>query len=73
MDKKSVGSLHPGEMGVSLASTFEAVGVPGGYHRAAREPYNRIVKFTGTDPIPPVEEILKALPILTNSSRHQGV
>jgi 3-hydroxyisobutyrate dehydrogenase-like beta-hydroxyacid dehydrogenase len=49
-----------GEM-EEIASTFEAVGIPGGFHLAARKLYNRIAKFKGADPVPPVKDVLDAL------------
>jgi len=58
-----------GEMN-EIASTFEAAGIPGGFHLAAGDLFNRIAKFKGADPIPPVEDVLEAL---LNSSNHQGV
>ena len=58
-----------GEMN-EIASTFEAAGIPGGFHLAAGDLFNRIAKFKGADPIPPVEDVLNAL---LNSSEHQGV
>ncbi len=49
-----------GEM-EEIASTFEMAGVPGGFHLAADDIYQRIAKFKGADPMPPVEDILNAL------------
>ena len=49
-----------GEM-EEIASTFEAAGLPEGFHLAACDIYQRIAKFKGADPIPPVEDVLDAL------------
>ena len=49
-----------GEM-EEIASTLEAVGLPGGFHLAACDIYHRIAKFKGADPIPPVRDVLDAL------------
>jgi 3-hydroxyisobutyrate dehydrogenase-like beta-hydroxyacid dehydrogenase len=49
-----------GEM-EEIASTLEAVGLPGGFHLAACDIYHRIAKFKGADPIPPVGDVLDAL------------
>jgi 3-hydroxyisobutyrate dehydrogenase-like beta-hydroxyacid dehydrogenase len=49
-----------GEMD-EIASTFETAGIPGGFHRAAGEIFDRIARFKGADPIPPVEDVLDAL------------
>jgi 3-hydroxyisobutyrate dehydrogenase-like beta-hydroxyacid dehydrogenase len=49
-----------GEM-EEIASTFEATGIPGGFHLAARELYDRIAKFKGVDPVPPINDVLNAL------------
>jgi hypothetical protein len=49
-----------GEM-VEIASTFEAAGLPDGFHLAAQDVYERISKFKGAESPPPVEEVLEAL------------
>ncbi|MGB6420518.1 MAG: DUF1932 domain-containing protein [Anaerolineales bacterium] len=49
-----------GEM-EEIASTFESAGLPGGFHLAACDIYQRIAKFKGADPIPPVGDVLDAL------------
>ncbi|MFC2053800.1 DUF1932 domain-containing protein [Chloroflexota bacterium] len=49
-----------GEM-EEIASTFEAAGLPGGFHHAACDIYQRIAKFKGADPMPPVGDVLDAL------------
>ena len=49
-----------GEM-KEIASTFEAAGLPDGFHLAAYEIYDRISKFKGDESPPPVEEVLEAL------------
>ncbi|KAA3664901.1 MAG: NAD(P)-dependent oxidoreductase [Chloroflexi bacterium] len=49
-----------GEM-EEIAATFAASGLPGGFHLAAKDVYDRIAGFKGADPIPPVEDVLDAL------------
>lgn len=49
-----------GEM-EEIASTFEAAGLPGGFHLAACDVYQRIAKFKDADATPPVEDVLNAL------------
>ncbi|RKX35685.1 MAG: phosphogluconate dehydrogenase [Verrucomicrobia bacterium] len=49
-----------GEMD-EIASTFETAGIPGGFHLAAGEIYDRMARFKGADPIPPVKDVLDAL------------
>lgn len=49
-----------GEM-KEIASTFEAAGLPDGFHLAAYEIYDRISRFKGDESPPPVEEVLEAL------------
>lgn len=49
-----------GEM-EEIAATLESAGLPGGFHSAAREVYERIAEFKGADPAPPVEAVLGAL------------
>ncbi len=49
-----------GEM-EEIASTLEAAGLPGDFHLAASDIYQRIAKFKGADQIPPVEDVLDAL------------
>ncbi len=49
-----------GEM-EEIAATFEAAGLPDGFHLAASEIYQRIAMFKGADPKPPVGDVLDAL------------
>ncbi len=49
-----------GEM-KEIASTFESAGVPGGFHLAAHEIYDRVARFRGCEDLPDLEEVLKAL------------
>jgi 3-hydroxyisobutyrate dehydrogenase-like beta-hydroxyacid dehydrogenase len=49
-----------GEM-EEIASTLEAAGLPGGFHLAARDIYQRIAKFKDSGPKPLVEDVLDAL------------
>ena len=49
-----------GEM-EEIASTLEAAGLPGDFHLAAADIYQRIAKFKGADHTPPVEDVLDAL------------
>jgi 3-hydroxyisobutyrate dehydrogenase-like beta-hydroxyacid dehydrogenase len=49
-----------GEM-EEIAATFDGAGLPGGFHTAARDIYDRIAKFKGADPPPGVDDVLSAL------------
>jgi 3-hydroxyisobutyrate dehydrogenase-like beta-hydroxyacid dehydrogenase len=49
-----------GEMD-EIASTFEELGLPGGFHHAAADIYQRIAGFKGADPTPSLEVVLDAL------------
>jgi 3-hydroxyisobutyrate dehydrogenase-like beta-hydroxyacid dehydrogenase len=49
-----------GEMD-EIASTFESAGLPGGFHRAARDVYRRLEHFKGDEKIPELEDVLGAL------------
>ena len=49
-----------GEM-EEIASTFKEGGLPSGFHLAASDIFQRIAKFKGVDPAPPVEEVINAL------------
>jgi 3-hydroxyisobutyrate dehydrogenase-like beta-hydroxyacid dehydrogenase len=49
-----------GEM-EEIAATFESVGLPGGFHLAAVEIYNRIAKFKGAEEPPHLNDVLAAL------------
>lgn len=49
-----------GEM-EEVALTLEGAGLPSGFHLAARDIYQRIAKFKGADPVPPVEDVLDVL------------
>ena len=49
-----------GEM-EEIASTFESIGLPNGFHLAAHDIYQRISKFKGADLTPAVEDVLDAL------------
>jgi 3-hydroxyisobutyrate dehydrogenase-like beta-hydroxyacid dehydrogenase len=49
-----------GEM-EEIARTFESVGLPGAFHKAAYDIYKRIAKFKGSDTTPPLEDVLDAL------------
>jgi hypothetical protein len=49
-----------GEM-AEIAATFEGAGLPGGFHRAAQEVYDRIAGFKGAEPLPEIEDVLDAL------------
>ncbi len=49
-----------GEMD-EIAATFEAVGLPGGFHAAAGDVYRRLAHFKNASEIPSLEEILTAL------------
>ncbi len=49
-----------GEM-EEIAATFEASGLPGGFHQAAADIYLRLVDFKGRQALPEIEEVLEAL------------
>ena len=49
-----------GEMS-EIATTFESVGVPGGFHQAAGEIYRRMGHFKDADEAPDLEAVLDAL------------
>jgi len=49
-----------GEMD-EIASTFDAAGLPSGFHLAAGDIYQRIARFKGADPTPAVRDVLDAL------------
>ncbi len=44
-----------------IASTFETVGIPGGFHRAAAEVYERLAEFKGRGEVPALDEVLEAV------------
>ena len=49
-----------GEM-EEIANTFEAEGMPDGFHQAASEIYRRMTHFKDSEQTPPLEDVLKAL------------
>ncbi len=49
-----------GEM-EEIASTFGEAGLPGGFHAAASEIYNRISTFKGAENVPELTQIVEAL------------
>lgn len=49
-----------GEM-TEIAETFEGTGLPGGFHRAACEVYERMAAFKGAEEQPSLDEVLAAL------------
>jgi len=49
-----------GEM-EEISSTFEAAGLPGGFHAAAADIYRRLDQYKGSLEIPSLEEVLTAL------------
>jgi hypothetical protein len=51
-----------GEM-EEIAATFEAAGLPGGFHAAAAEVYTRMAQFEGAQPLPGLEKVLAALTV----------
>lgn len=58
-----------GEM-EEIAATFEQAGLPGGFHLAASDIFQRIAKFKNSDPIPSIEDILDALLELDQQKGH---
>ena len=55
-----------GEMD-EIASTFEEAGLPGGFHLAASDIFQRIARFKDSSPPLPVEDVLDALLVLDQS------
>jgi len=49
-----------GEMD-EIANTFESAGLPGEFHQAAGDIYQRLAHFKGAEEFPDLEEVLKAL------------
>jgi hypothetical protein len=49
-----------GEM-YEIAATFEGAGMPGGFHRAAAEVYERLEAFKDQTEPPPIESVLEVL------------
>ena len=50
-----VGEMH------EIAATFRGAGLPGGFHQAAAEVYERLAVFKDHDEPPPIEAVLEAL------------
>jgi hypothetical protein len=44
-----------------IAATFESAGLPGGFHLAAADIYERIAHFKGTEETPELAAVLAAL------------
>ena len=44
-----------------IAATFEAAGLPGGFHHAAAEIYGRLAAFKDGAAAPPLDEVTEAL------------
>ena len=49
-----------GEM-QEIAATFEQAGMPGGFHSAASELYEKLAEFKGAPELPTIEDVLAAL------------
>ena len=49
-----------GEMG-EIAATFEASGLPGGFHRAAADIYQRLAAYKDCDPAPELSEVIDTI------------
>lgn len=49
-----------GEM-QEIADTFRAAGLPGDFHLAAAEVYNRLSRYKDADPLPSLEQVLASL------------
>ena len=54
------GKTLSGEMD-EIAATFEAAGLPGGFHTAAAEVYRRMAGFKDAPALPALPEVLAAL------------
>ena len=44
-----------------IADTLRTAGLPDGFHKAASETYHRSAHFKGADPLPDLDNVLKAL------------
>ena len=44
-----------------IAATFEAAGLPGGFHQGAAEVYSRLAAYKDCDPAPELTEIIETL------------
>jgi hypothetical protein len=44
-----------------IAATFRGAGMPGGFHEAAAEVYERLTPFKDRAEPPPIEAVLEAL------------
>ena len=51
-----------GEM-EEIAATFEALGLPGGFHRAAGQIFGQMAKFKDAPETPSLDEVLSSLPV----------
>src|SRR6266849_572836 len=50
-----------------IAASFEAAGLPGGFHHAAAEIYGRLAAFKDAAALPPLDEVTEALRHAANS------
>jgi hypothetical protein len=44
-----------------IAATFEAAGLPGGFHQGAGDIYTRLAGYKDCDPPPPLAEVIEKL------------
>ncbi len=44
-----------------IAATFEACGLPGGFHRAAADIYQRLAVYKDCDPVPELSEVMDTI------------
>ncbi len=44
-----------------IAGTFEAAGLPGGFHRGAADLFQRLEQYRDAEPPPAVDEIISAV------------
>ncbi len=55
-----------------IAASFEAAGLPGGFHLAAAEIYDRLAAFKDSAAPPPLDEVTKALRAEAKTSRKRA-
>jgi pimeloyl-ACP methyl ester carboxylesterase/3-hydroxyisobutyrate dehydrogenase-like beta-hydroxyacid dehydrogenase len=61
-----------GEM-KEIAATFESAGLPGGFHAAAHDVYERLEGFKGAEPLPGLDEVIRSLRLDPRTGQKPGV
>lgn len=59
-----------GEM-EEIAATFQAAGLPGGFHLAAAEIYTRLADFKEQEEVPALTAVLEALLLVPGKGQNQ--